>query len=845
MGKNRTDLNKAFFSHEGRRWIVFFLGLFGVAMGYVFAPVLSKWMAITSPDSWPFYREGHVSYELEYLLAGTFVWTPHKLALLVDPLFFHDYAYMICQLSLGLAGVYYLKTQRLSWIPAVGGGLFLSFSGYLFTLFSAGHLGFFHLFSCVFWGLGLLNRCFETRRPVYYALLGCVIMWGQPNQPDVWILTMALLGGYAIWKTILECRAGGSVKPVLLGVYPRFLLTLVIAGLVGVTGVRLIFTQHLAGRDKQIESVSGGPATGNEPGDVAKKKFERWIFATNWSLPPEDLAEMVVPGIYGNDSFSPPFPYWGRLGRANEFQPGRMMPNYRQHTVYMGLVSLIFAFFGFSAWIVARLSKKSKPIARSKDLTVIPPVFEDVPFWTCVWVVTLILAMGRYTPLYKVFYSIPYMDYLRAPVKFLHLTEVATAFLAAFGLEAFVQWSGMDRFRRGWIIAMAGLIALFVFSAWMVGNQSAAIEGYIASIGLAPFASALRHYMADNLLRAAGLGVLLTLIFALGLKRGSGRKVAFAALAAVVIGVADLSEVARRHVIPINVAPFHQPSLVVQEMKALTKGAPANVANYVTRNEYGRDWFSTALVVNGFANQIPSAAQYGSANAKLMMALKDDPIMFWRLTGVRFVLSPSKQMEGFCRKGILRKVVEFQLDGGAVRRSEAGPNGMMVGEFGGVGLPAVHFNWQGDVAAELQISKAVENDDGVPVTDAPETVSRSEHSPQAVVFSRYRGQKNVLATEGIISLPMEGLLIFNDPFLPDLEVLVDGKRVSTHQANGLWLAAIVPAGNHHVICRMKRNGLWNFVALGTSLIVCIWGLASLMTQRAHLNGSPDERATAK
>ena len=48
-----------------------------------------------------------------------------------------------------------------------------------------------------------------------------------------------------------------------------------------------------------------------------------------WSLPPEDCLEFLVPGIYGNDSFRPPYPYWGRLGQPHDFQPGRMMPNYR------------------------------------------------------------------------------------------------------------------------------------------------------------------------------------------------------------------------------------------------------------------------------------------------------------------------------------------------------------------------------------------------------------------------------------------------------------------------------------------------------------------------------------
>ena len=48
------------------------------------------------------------------------------------------------------------------------------------------------------------------------------------------------------------------------------------------------------------------------------------------------------------------------------------------------------------------------------------------------------MSLGRYFPLYRLFYAIPFASRMRAPLKFLHLTEIAVAFLFAFGMAEFL-----------------------------------------------------------------------------------------------------------------------------------------------------------------------------------------------------------------------------------------------------------------------------------------------------------------------------------------------------------------------------------------------------------------------
>jgi hypothetical protein len=126
-------------------------------------------------------------------------------------------------------------------------------------------------------------------------------------------------------------------------------------------------TDRIADRKAQIAGVSRSPESNSDGSkNEAEPKVsskEQWLFATNWSLPPEDMLEFIVPGVFGNESFHGDHPYWGRLGRPHKsvFQKGRMMSNYRQHTVYFGGVSVVFAFssgYEFGKFLMLILTQK-------------------------------------------------------------------------------------------------------------------------------------------------------------------------------------------------------------------------------------------------------------------------------------------------------------------------------------------------------------------------------------------------------------------------------------------------------------------------------------------------------
>ncbi len=95
-----------------------------------------------------------------------------------------------------------------------------------------------------------------------------------------------------------------------------------------------------------------------------------------------------------------------------------------------------------------------------------------VIFFTFLTVLSLILAMGKYTPLYKLLFDyLPGIALIRYPVKYIFITGFSLSVLTGIGLDSFLRLGGKKsaRFSRMLIMisgfAGLALIALFAFSA--------------------------------------------------------------------------------------------------------------------------------------------------------------------------------------------------------------------------------------------------------------------------------------------------------------------------------------------------------------------------------------------
>ena len=440
---------KEFFNRPATIAVLALTVLYVVCMGGIFWGTWSLDRAPVEPDNPTFYPINELAQWFQALVAGHDFVPSDLMHVLGGMYFWQELQYALAGYLAALGLMFYLRGRGLSHFAAAAGGGAYGLMGYTFTLFSAGHLGWFIWMMYGPFAFGLADRAVRKGKWRNWALLGAVLAWGAARQPDMWLLFTALTFVYGVWTLVREWKKIKFTR-ILAGV----VVTAVVACAIGMPQFTRALTQDLAGREAQIAATSGKNA--NE--SVDKSADERWRFCTSWSLPPEDTAEFVVAEIHGGSNdprVSPINPYKGRLGQqivvpaeaAGQKHPVTgatlkvgetiWMP-YRQHSLYFGILTVLFAIVGIVGWW--RYRKDGSKIWR------------DVPFWIGASVLMYLCALGCFTPFYKLVFALPFGGSLRAPVKFVHLLEFCVAALAGFGFEA--AWRG---FRRDGKMAPFGL----------------------------------------------------------------------------------------------------------------------------------------------------------------------------------------------------------------------------------------------------------------------------------------------------------------------------------------------------------------------------------------------------
>ena len=439
-----------------------FTALYVLCMGGIFWGTWSLDKAPVEPDNPIFYPIDEVARWFRGLVGGN-DFVPSDLMHVIGSMYFwQEIQYALAGYLAALGVAFYLRGRRVSLLGAYGGGGAYGLMGYTFTLFSAGHLGWFVWMMYGPFAFGLVDRCVRKGKWRNWALLGAVLAWAAARQSDMWLLFAVLTFLYGLWALVREWKRIKFLR-VLAGVC----MTVVCTCAVGLPQFSRALTADLAGREAQIAATSGKEVNDT----VDKSADERWRFCTSWSLPPEDTAEFVWAEIHGGSSdprVSPKDPYKGRLGQQIVVPPnaaGQRHPvtgetlkagetiwmPYRQHSLYFGLLTVLFAILGLVGWWFyalrkprtasqdTRTSDSAAPTANPEPQT----TFSDVPFWIATAVLFYFCALGCFTPFYKLIYALPFGSTLRAPVKFVHLLELCVAVLAGFGFEA--AWRGFKR----------------------------------------------------------------------------------------------------------------------------------------------------------------------------------------------------------------------------------------------------------------------------------------------------------------------------------------------------------------------------------------------------------------
>lgn len=817
-----------------------------------------------------------------------------------------------------LAGIYWFRGCGIKGWPACLAALALGLTAHTFSLIAAGHDGKIEAMPFVILLLAAVCRAVTRRSLFHFALAGYAAGVAFSAQADMAMLFSFLASAYGLYlfsrawprrhdvispATVHSPDHSGSTSQGLNRLRAKYVVRnllgalLAAAILVGVSLAAVMSTLKvsLPAREAMVS------ASGNT--DDARKN--KWEFSTNWSLPPEDMLEFFAPCIYGIQTGDDrlPFvtsrkraPYWGKLGRTLGWEMHHQgLMNLRQHTVYLGVIQLVFAAFAV-VWALRRKAdggkseSARKPGPMQSDMSSSQPTVHrpqssglrpltsdlsarraDIFFWAGVFLVSVLLALGRNFPLYRLFYMIPYAGDLRAPVKFLHLAEVSLCILLAFGLDAFLsgiaarqataavkpeQGKGKkgrpgsspaglpispDRLWRFFGFACAGIGGVFLLGLVVVNSRETALIETWSSMGMASCSESLMRLMTGALVRAAVLFLVCAgafLVAAYGSSNSIPR--VLPAVLLVVLAI-DLASVLKRYITVWDEYDRFSPSELIARLGSdktnYRVALPGRGGLYeVWKNfSFPKRWITVLDSENFGALSTEDRAFYE--------ALSSNPIRLWQLTSTRDVLGPASSLGPLAKSPEVGMATFFNvLNNGSVQWI-AGGQGQHAWLRLKTVLPRAAIypveyaeggSWTNRIA-----DPAWNPARSVIVTGAGASHGRQGLCEPAEIVACKPNRVEVAARSD-----SGGVLMLNDRFDPQWEVFVDGEAAPLVRCNGIMRGVDVPTGEHRVVFRYRPAWPCFLTNLACALIILVWGGFGLLLRRRARPVAPDGGTSA-
>ncbi len=242
---------------------------------------------------------------------------------------------------------------------------------------------------------------------------------------QTFMFTLMLLGAYALLRPL----AAGNIGAVVVSY-----LALAFAGLlvVGLVMPQLLLTTELV--SNSIRAAGLDPQM-----DMA-------------SLHPRLLFSWILPFFAGRPGYD--YTWWGFTKNP---QTNLTMFEFCAGTAYIGIAPLILA---LTAMLSLWPSRQYKATGKSRFL---------ILFFIVCALVWLLLAMGKYTPLYLFFYNnLPGFNKFRWPSRSLEIVVFSTSVLAGFGLQAVLDFASQpakprfNRYKILWLVCSIVTLATAV-----------------------------------------------------------------------------------------------------------------------------------------------------------------------------------------------------------------------------------------------------------------------------------------------------------------------------------------------------------------------------------------------
>lgn len=335
--------------------------------------------------------------------------------------------FMVLHLFLGGVGTYlYCRLVGCSRWGALLGGLLFALCTEQVSLINAGHVMKIATIAHAPWVFYFLEKGFRSRRWLHYLTAGLVLTFQFFNTH--WQIAFYTCLGVAVYVAIR--LLSGVLNGEGLRENGRTLLMTVGMTLFFLTA-SAISLAPLAGWS---QDTNRGVHSGANGGRGGLERNE----AMMWSLPPEEAAALVIPGLFGlsrQEAGDQPAVgqvyYWGRM-----------------------VFTQTASYFGLLPWLLLPL-----PLLFRRDritLAAAVAVFGG-----------LLFSMGKYTPFYQLLYEyLPGISRFRVPKMMLFMVALGSAVLAARGLDLLrdekVRRSARLKVWLYWVCAFPLILALLL-----------------------------------------------------------------------------------------------------------------------------------------------------------------------------------------------------------------------------------------------------------------------------------------------------------------------------------------------------------------------------------------------